>query len=422
MKIPKIADVMEFVEDKYILEAAECGSEKGGGIKMSKRKIAILAAIIAACVCLVAFSYTLFDSKEYLADYDVDPTYMLRGVMLASEEDNYFGIIRTNLGFLLARNSGGETEPICQKDGCDHANFNCDARLWMRYMGISTYDGRVYWTTADKSDYETMLIQSCNFDGTDITTEKTIAGDKAVLYPYDYIRVHRGYMYFAGGCADGNIKVIAEELGGEGSDVIFEKSYLPDIAQTHLYVYANTMYLAVETFSSDGTKGLEVNSISLQTGRVECIYQKKNIERNSKWTVPEGPWISPGGKLYYLRDNGLYSTGMELLDGEKLVLDLSDLDPKYHVLYVMNNRVVCSSSRDNDILVKNFDGTETLLDISGVEEPLKESYGEFYAERFVGADDKNLYYIFCDEEIIGVIPLDGSDGRILIADTFFNPS
>ena len=421
MNIPKIADAMEHIDDGYILEAAESGSEKGGGI-MSKRKTVVLAAIIAACVCLAAFSYTLFDSKEYLADYDVDPTYMLRGVMLASSGDNYFGIIRTNLGMLLASNSGGETEPICQKEDCDHANADCDARLWWGNMGISAYDGRVYWATIDKNDFETRLIRSCSLDGDDITTEKTIAGDKAALYPTDFVRVHRGYMYFAGGSADGNIKVIAEELGGDGSDVIFDKSYLPDIAQTHMYIYANTMYLAVETFSSDGTKGLEVNSISLQTGGVKCIYKKKNIERNSSWTVPEGPWISPDGKLYYLSDNGLYSTSMKPLSGEKLVLDLSDLDPKYNVLYVMNNKVVCMNSLGNDILVKAFDGAETLLDISSVAEPLKESYGEFYGRRFVGADDKNLYYFFCDDEIIGAIPLDGSDGCILIADTFFNPS
>ena len=416
MKIPKIADAMEHVEDRYILEAAESGKAK------KPFRWVKFVAVLAACVCLAAFSYTLFDSKDYLEDYDVDPTYMLRGVMLASSGDNYFGIIRTHRGMLLAKNSGGETEPICQIEGCDHANIDCDARLWWGNMGISAYDGRVYWATIDKNDFETRLIMSCNLDGGDLTTEKTIAGDKAALYPIDFVRVHRGYMYFAGGSNDGNIKVIAEELGGDVSDVIFEKSYLPDIAQTHMYIYANTMYLAVETFSSDGTRGLEVNRISLQTGRVKCIFKKKNIERNSSWVVPEGPWISPDGKLYYLSDNGLYSTSMKPLSGGKLVLDLSDLDPKYNGLYVMNNKVVCTNSRGNDILVKYFDGTETFLDSSSVAEPLKESYGEFYSYRFIGADDKNLYYGFCDEEIIGAIPLDGSDGRILIADTFFDPS
>lgn len=429
MNIPRITEAMEYIDERYILSADE---NNPTAAKRSWIKYAVIAACFTVCVALAAFGYTLFDSNDYLPDYDVDPSYMLPEVMLASYDDNYFGIIRSSRGMYLARNDGSGPVPLCQKEGCDHTDIDCDARLWWGFTGISAYDGRVYWASTQMDrQQDSILINSCALDGSDLRTEKEIPWERASLYSHDFIRAHRGYMYFAGG-VDGysGVRVTAEELSENGESlVIFEKSYEGKYINSNIQFYANTIYIMINSFNMKDdfhtnnpfhmeyyqtyNEEFEVYEYDIRTGKTKqiCNLNRELID----------VFIDAEGNIYHLEDNP--ENGFKALwklstntKKDEMLYDFSEEDPDYKYFNVVNGYVVATMADSDDICVKDFDGNTTILSIKPAKDALLEEY-DYFVRAFIGNDGKNLFFYCNDQETIAAVPLDGSDAYILIADT-----
>lgn len=428
MKIPRIIDAMEHVDDKYILEAAESGGKKKsfGWMKF--------VAVLAACVCLVAFSYTLFDSKDYLVDYDVDPSYMLPGVMLASAGDDYFGIIPTQRGFRLMsydENTEIATE-VCAVEGCDHTDSRiCTALQWPFYTGVSVYDGRVYWAAMNKEDLSQISIMSSLYDGSDYQVLKSVPSD--VLYAYNaqtYVRAHRGYMYFAGlieGANDSNVRITAEELTEDGeSFTVFETTEGNVGYDWSMQIYANTMYIYLPTFEikSEGKVVWTdiVYSYDIQNRKLKKLYSGQ-IDSAS-----QNCWIDKDENLYYVSyndENECYALcKLNLKNGKtKTVFDISEIDAnEYRYLQVMSGIVTAVTPYDDHVFVKHFDGTSVTLDFSDIANYLSENYEGFFSRRFIGADDKYVFFNCCDDENIMAVPLDGSEPKLIFSRVTADPN
>lgn len=443
MKIPKIIDAMANVDDRYILEAAECGAQKGKGEKtMNKKKFLIIAAVIAACVCLMAFSYTLFDSKDYLEDYDVDPNYMMPDVMLASNGDNYFGIIPTQRGFRLMNydtNTETATE-VCAVEGCNHTDSGiCTALQFPGYTGVSVYEGRVYWAAFNKNDLAQLNIMSALPDGSDCQVHKSVP--REVISDFNtqmYVRAHRGYMYFAGlmDSAYGyNLRITVEELTENGeSFTVFETSEGNVGYDWNMQIYANTMYIYFSTYKcdADGNAVLDndgyriwtdlVYSYDIQTRKLTKLYSG-HLSLSS-----DNCWFDNDGNLYYVTysdKNDCYALiKLNPANGKtETVFNMSEINlEEYNYVDVLNGLVVAKKKASDEVLVRRFDSSSVTLDYSSGANYLRENYGGFFSFRLAGSDDNYLFFLCCDDENFMAIPLDGSEPKLIISRVTADPN
>ena len=437
MNIPKLAEYLTDIDGRYILEAAE------KECKMTRKfSIKTVAAIAAACVCiisLVAAGWALFDSKDYLEDYDADPSYMIQDKMITSDgEGHYFGVIMTGRGFRLMGSDGSDGENaynICDVPGCDHTDGSvCPALNMPEITGLSVYDGRLYWTARQKGD-GAVNIMSAAPDGSDIQTVRSVPDEVYTDTLYNkYIRTHRGYMYFIGEREPEMIfdpetftsyqkdpdepyvlNVWAEELKENGeSRNIFSFEYEKDryYGFTSQF-YANNLYIMLRSTKSDGSfRRFEVYRIDLKTGSGERIYITDEYD-------VQGWWLDGSETLCYT------DTDPETGTVSLMRLDLNKGKPKKlcelpdaTVTRVINGKAV--GIGDGKVYVTDFGGNTVELDITALTEQVKEAYG-FAGISLCGVDGENVILQMCDDECFALVPLDGGEPKLIIASCFSDP-
>lgn len=448
MNIPKFTKILGDIDSRYILEAAE------EDIKMTKKfRRAKLFAAAAACVCLiclVAAGWTLFDSKNYLKDYDADPSYMLRDRMITSDgEGRYFGVIMCRNGFRLMGSDGSVGENaynICDVQGCDHTdNTVCKALGWTEITGLSVYDGRLYWTARPKGVSaaevpDAVNIMSANPDGSDIQVVREVPGEVFSDTMYDkYIRAHRGYMYFIGVKKPETVvdrekmssyqknpdeqyvlNVYAEELKENGTS---EKIFSLDYENGRYYTstsqfYANNLYIMLKSTDVENSEDFrfEVYRIDLKN------HGSKLIFKTDKYDISDW-WFDGSEYLYYIETDS---------ESKKMSLIRCSLNsgkpekmfelPSADIGKVINGKVVCIdvSTEEKKVYVSDFDGNEVELDISGLTEQVRREYG-YAGISFCGADNENVIMQMCDDECFALVPLDGSEPKLIIASCFSDP-
>ena len=434
MKIPRIIDAMEHVDDKYILEASE------NAVKKKAFGRVMLAAVLAACVCLAAFSYTLFDSKEYLEDYDVDPNYMLPDTAFASAGDNYFGIIRTKRGYKVLNydENTGETVPVCAVEGCDHTSGSvCTALQFPTYSGVSVYDGRVYWASLDKDDLDFISVKSTLFDGSDYQVHKRVPSE--VLCDFNtqtYVRAHRGYMYFAGLINSGDgyrLRITAEELTEDGeSFTVFEIPEGNVGYNWSMQIYANTIYIFVPKFEYDK----DGNIVRDEDGNrvwTDVVYaydiNTRKIKELYSGHIPfysDSCWFDKDGALFYAGYDGekdCYTLcRLDTKTGKtETVFDISEISAEeYRYVDVLNGLVVAVKPWDDDVFVKRFDGSSAVLYFSDAANYLRDNY-DYFGRRLAGADDKYVFFNCNDDENFLAVPLDGSEPKLMMSRPMADP-
>lgn len=442
MNIPRLAKLLGEADERYILEAAE--EETKMTKKITKGKI---IAVLAACVCLIclmAAGRALFDSKDYLEDFDADPSYMLQDKMITSDgEGNYFGMIMCRNGFRLmgSDGSGGENAyNICDVPGCDHTdNTVCLALGWPEFTGLSFYDGRLYWTARPKGvdlseRLDTVEILSAKADGSDIRVEREVSGEVFDDTMYNkYIRAHRGYMYFIGVHEPEEVfdpetmtshkkdpderytlNVYAEELKENGgSEKIFSLEYEDGAYTTFTsQFYANDLYIMLKSQNMDDPEKIkfEIYKVDLNSHASKKIYSTEKYDI-SCW------WMGSGERLYFT-ENGK-SELMELDVGKGRPKKMFNI-PNGDIKTVINGKAVSLDGNAEKVWVTDFDGRTTELDFSAMAEQVREEYG--YAGIAVcGVDDKNVILQMCDDECFGIVPLDGSEPRLIIASCISDP-
>ena len=443
MNIPKLAELMGDIDSRYILEAAE------GDFKMTKRfSIKRAALIAAACLCLVglmAAGWALFDSKDYLEEYDVDPSYMIQYKMVRSDgEGRYFGIIMCRNGFRLMGSDGSAGENaynICDLPGCDHTDSTiCLALNRPEFTGLSVYDGRLYWTARQKGadaaeTLDTVNIMSSALDGSDVETLRSVSGDVFTDTQYNkYIRAHRGYMYFIGvhepemsfdpetmssHQKDPDepyvLNVWAEELNENGeSKKIFSFNY--ENGRQYSYTsqfYANNLYIMLRSTKSDGSfRRFEVYKIDLKTDRGERIYITDEYDVN-------GWWLDGSENLYYTEtDSETGKTSLMMLDLKKGKPKKMFGLPEATVVRVINGKAV--GIADRRVYVTDFDGKTVELDINALTEQVNEAYG-YVGISLCGVDNENVILQMCDDACFALVPLDGSEPKMIIASCISDP-
>ena len=444
MNIPKLAEYLTDIDSGYILEAAEKEDSMANSGRIKLRRAVIIAA---ACVCLIllmAAGRTLFDSEKYLREYDVDPSYMIQDKMITSDgEGHYFGVIMCGNGFRLMGSDGSDGENaynICDVPGCDHTdNKICLALSRPEFTGLSVYDGRLYWTSRQKGvDYaealETVNIMSSNLDGSDIRLERKAPGEVFSDTVYNkYIRVHRGYMYFIGfkepetvfdpdtltshqkdPDETPSLNVYAEELREDGtSEKIF--GYSCENRRFYSYTsqfYANNLYIMIRSDSTDGSGfRFEVFKVDLKTGGSKRVYSTDKYDIN-------GWWLDGSENLYYTEtDPETNSTSLMRLDinrgKPKKTLKL----PEMSIYRVINGRAVGLDGNAHKLDVVEFDGSVTELDFDDLAKLVEEEYG-YAGISLCGVDNENVILQMCDDECFALIPLDGSEPRIIIASCY----
>lgn len=409
MNIPKSVTLLGDIDDRYIIEAAKEEPQM-------KRKFGIIktVGIIAACIAIMAAGWTLFDSADYLREYDADPNYMLKDKMVASDGgEHYFGVVRTSHGFRLIGSDGEKTYSICDAENCDHTDpMICKAYTWPEITGVSVYDGRVYWTARKIDDYDTVEIRSASLDGTDVTVERTIPLEvNDGTMKSRYIRVHRGKMYLIGygngQTGDDSLKVWALDLSGDGKDekIFTDSSFGPYSA----YFYANNLYIVMTEYESGEQVRTTVTKIDLKSGKDKVIFKTDK-------EIPEKYLLDENENMYYVKtDPKTEKPVLVKLDTgsgiEEHLCELRD-DPGF-CFGIVNGKAVFIN--DRTLYVYGTDGTETVLDISGVCAEVMEKYGDLSIS-FVGVDEKNVVLSLYYEDCYTLVHLDGSEPRVVLSE------
>ena len=437
MNIPKIAEILTDIDSGYILEAAE--KETQMTKKFNIKRAVLIAAACVCVICLMAAGWALFDSKDYLEDYDADPSYMVQDKMITSDgEGHYFGIIMCGSGFRLMGSDGSAGENaynICDVPGCDHTDSSvCKALNWPEVTGLSVYDGRLYWTARQKGVSTDELFDSVNImssepDGSDIQTVRSVPNEVYTDTQYNkYIRTHRGYMYFIGirepemtfdpetmTSAQKNpdekyvLNVWAEELAENGSG---EKIFSLDCENGRSYIYtsqfyANNLYIMLKSTDMNNREDFrfEVYRIDLKT------HESKRIFKTEKYDF-SGWWLDGAENLYYSE------TDPETEKSSLIKLDLSKGRPEEILELpgsgrVINGKAVCLDANAGKVTVLDFSGNRVELEFGELTEQVRESYG-YAGISFCGVDNDNVILQMCDDECFALIPLDGSKPRIII--------
>lgn len=444
MNIPKLAELLTDIDSRYILEAAE--TEDRMTKKINIKRALIVAAACLCVVCLMAAGWALFDSGDYLEEYDVDSSYMIQDKMITSDgEGNYFGIIMCGRGFRLMGSDGTAGENaynICNVPGCDHTDSSvCLALNWPEFTGLSVYDGRLYWTTRSKNvapaeAFETVNIMSSTLDSSDIQTVRSIPNEVYTDTQYNkYIRVHRGYMYFIGVREPEEIfdpetmtsyqkdpdeqyvlNVWAEELAENGGG---EKIFSLDYENGRYYsytsqFYANNLYIMIRSTASDGSDcRFEVYRIDLKT------HSSKRIYNTDKYDI-SGWWLDGSENLYYAdTDSETEKTSLVKLDLNKgKPKKMFDLPADFG--RVINGKAVSLDGNAGKVYVSDFGGAVTELDFSALTAQVEDAYG-YAGISLCGVDNENVILQMCDDECFALVPLDGSEPRIIIASCFSDP-
>ena len=146
---------------------------------------------------------TVFDTEEYLKDYDNNNS--ISGVMktVAATDDTVYFIKTLEDGYMYYYDRKTEQSGVlCADPSCLHRDEACGGYVGEGNPGLFLYDGKLYWVgrTQDptgKSRFLRALLR-CDSDGRNRETVLLLRREMTDQYQPQDFYLHRGYLYFVG--------------------------------------------------------------------------------------------------------------------------------------------------------------------------------------------------------------------------------
>ncbi len=259
-----------------------------------------------------------FDTGDALPQYDHDKswTHRLGGSDSCATEDTlYFAAASNSRHYIYCCDlATGISGPLCGKAECPHNDERCNAYTKDKAVGLSVYDGKLYWITPFDEESNpaiycmgldgTNRIKVCSMPSSPLFEKVT--GNLIFLF-------HRGYAIYGGksravsdGVTSRGVMVCAVSLStGEETvilDQMFDEGTVPEV---ELVPYRNKLYLFVNSAPAGAeVKGkimLSISEWSLKTHETRSLYaQTGDVFFEEAWAVPDGLLLSSAmdGNVY----------------------------------------------------------------------------------------------------------------------------
>lgn len=368
----------------------------------------------------------MFDTDEYLPDYDVDLSSVHRFSTLdnlCSTETTVYSIRNgldagSSLFITYMDKATGISLPLCGKPECMHNDGNCNANV-NRPRGLCVYDGKLYW-----QDYG--QVMRMNLDGTE--REK-------VCYYSDYgsnlvIVFHRGYVYYTSekndikdGKAGNRVRVCALPLAG-GDPIVLLDRFVDGGVNCLLMPVGRDVYIMLNMAlqkkgggEDDLRDRVELLRWDTKTRKGELLYSAD---------APEGAVYSrysfrpiPGDGIYFdlcgvPRDfrQIVYRYSFETGEVEPIMELYEGPGDYFTAPFFTRDYIIVEHGGTGDTL---FYRNMLLYNYEG--EPVKRLTpgDEYYFQTFFGMDEENLYGMctILEEDrkfdAFFAVPLDGSE-------------
>ena len=262
----------------------------------------------------------MFDTDEYLPDYDVDLAFLEYGSSwdsaICSTEDTIFSFTcyASDTDHLLryTDKATGLTLPLCGKPECTHDNINCNAWVGRQAYGFRLYDGKLMWVDEEAGMWYLMRM---NRDGTEREklTYLNLKGNQ--LGSNKEFFMHRGYIYFLwenmnlvenGEPAHG-LYIYAQPIDGGESFAILDLVQVGKNTIPHVWAVpaGNDIYIVLswteypEEDSGARRKTVQLYRWSSETRKAEQLCSAADLP----WDIsPEGgyPRVAPGDGIYFV--------------------------------------------------------------------------------------------------------------------------
>ena len=411
MNVPRIIDAMNYVDDRYISGSIEYRRSVKKKINLWKY-IAVAAYIVLILTAGVA--------GGWLLDFEADPNFMFPNTSFCETSDAYYGIVPSDAGnrIMYYAKSNGAHGILCAKVGCNHDSSDCNALVYPTASGISAYDGRLYWAARDMDNDLVMSIFSLRLDGTDRQVVKVIPEEELDgLNGSVYVKVHRGYMYFAGASYDdGMIRVTAEELSRHGDRITLLERAGDNIK---MQMSGNKITMLIHS-TVIGENGIRKNTVE--------VYEWNTATRVFtgifSGEVPINVFdMRLDGEIVYLTgsdpEKKSIPSAVYCLDINSrefsLKFDFSDVSEGFGCPYLSDGKVTAMSADNSLVCVKDYDGNGVIYnDMSIFDNELKFVIEAIDADftlsrRYIGANDKYLFFDYCDGRYLVAVPTDGRE-------------
>lgn len=386
---------------------------------MRKMLVFVLAALIFLTSCSNADRADT-DTSNAQKSRDYVQGSLSSGASCAITNDTvYFKPFSSYSNIKYADKKTGISGALCGKPECTHTNSSCNAYVSYDVPGFSDYDGALYFTMYDGSNYH---IYKEKYDGTDRVIVKdldtqtmlTLNGD-----PFSF--AHRGYMFYCGdtfAVEDGETKFITQVFAyslEEDDDCIriFEKK-VPETHYTSVRMRAYNDDLYIMNISGDVTGDkpcLELYKWNINTQEIKTLYNKEVSFSASDLYITDDSILLSGrdGKIYFYSFEQKNISDYLDFNGESgayayvpvsngfFIGQITDFDKRTVMIRVMDisGKLILDSSFSIDFIVNDQSLSRTLC----------------------GADENYVYNLYSDspgsDEYLVAIPLDGSDVRVL---------
>ncbi len=371
----------------------------------------------------------MFDTDEYLPDYDVD----LSSIHRLSTGDNFCG---TETTVYYIRNghqadsprlitymdkATGVSLPLCGKPECMHDDENCNAYVFSP-AGLSVYNGKLYWQDSGQ-------VMRMNLDG----TEREKLRNCAVSVSSQCIAFHRGYVYYTtesndaeNGVAGYRLKIYASSLDG-GSFVLLDRfveggvNCLLKPVGREVYIMLNMALQKKGGGEDDLQDRVELLRWDTKTRQGELLYSAD---------APEGAVYSrysfrpiPGDGIYFdlcgePRDfrQIVYKYSFETGEAEPFMELYKGPEDYFTAPFFTRDYIIVEHGGTGDTLFYR----DMLLYTYEGEMVKRLTPGDaYYFQIFYGMDEENLYGMctIIEEdkwlEVFFAAPLDGGEGIII---------
>ncbi len=375
------------------------------------RRIAIL---ILSLLLLTACTASPFTTDEYLYEYDQNRNL---GFKFCSTEAAYYGNSELMyFGLRYFDKASGIGGVLCAKPECMHNSSDCNAFCAM-LIGVSAYDGKLYWVSKSFDHFETALFCS-NLDGTE--RRELFKLPEEMDDDYKCAVIHRGYVFFADevnevslGVPSNGAKVICASMDGKKTYTVLDKSYTgEDYINVNIQAVANELYIMVRSLDDVELYSYDIHSHKLR----ELYIGETNFTPDLFWVAGDMIYVSGNVFTNHNFDYAvLYAYDMKSKSFEQQSI-LSDAAYSGYIVTGFSDEYIILSQYDADsyqVTVKaiDYDGNERYT----VQLP---DYTEHTGRRYIGYDNGAViyeYHQFAEPETTAywLVPLDGSEPTTL---------
>ena len=261
----------------------------------------------------------LFDTDEYLPDYDTDCGY--RNVYATEgyceTETTIYGVWGDQICFWDKQT--GISGPLCGKPECDHlpSNVDCNAYWSGGSPRLSVYDGKLYFVGGDVNEPGSDYIWRMNTDGTERQRLRRVGDRPDGSYGNNLVMFHRGYVYFSGmintvteGEPADRLYIYAEKIDtGEKVEIQDRTGHAGERMAYAIQWKGNNFYILtyVSDFGNSANnsvnRSFEILRWNAKTHVMDTLY---SVEGGTM--LPKDLGVSEDGKTLYLRGTADFGT------------------------------------------------------------------------------------------------------------------